>query len=104
MKASSVQHNSVRDEALGILSRLGTPEPAFARDGLAVSSPITGEIITHVGITGPSDASDSIGRAARAFEAWRSVPAPRRGELVRMLGEELRAAKDDLGRFVRAMM
>ena len=100
MKASSVQHNSVRDEALGILSRLGTPERVFARDGLAVSSPITGEIITHVTVTGSGDASDSIGRAARAFEVWRSVPAPRRGELVRILGEELRAAKDDLGRLV----
>ena len=100
MKASSVQHNSVRDEALGILSRLGTPERVFARDGLAVSSPITGEIITHVTVTGSGDASDSIGRAARAFEVWRSVPAPRRGELVRILGEELRVAKDDLGRLV----
>jgi aldehyde dehydrogenase (NAD+) len=90
----------VRDEALAILSRLKAPERTFARDGLAVSSPITGEIITHVSITSPAEASDIIGRAARAFEVWRSIPAPRRGELVRMLGEELRAAKNDLGRLV----
>jgi aldehyde dehydrogenase (NAD+) len=41
-----------------------------------------------------------IGRAQEAYLAWRLVPAPRRGELVRLLGEELRAAKDDLGRLV----
>ena len=35
-----------------------------------------------------------------AFKAWRMVPAPKRGEFVRLLGEELRAAKDDLGRLV----
>src|SRR5207302_2747651 len=35
-----------------------------------------------------------------AFDVWRTVPAPRRGELVRILAEELRAAKDDLGRLV----
>jgi aldehyde dehydrogenase (NAD+) len=39
-------------------------------------------------------------RAHAAFLAWREVPAPRRGELVRLLGEELRAAKADLGRLV----
>ena len=38
--------------------------------------------------------------AHAAFLAWRKVPAPRRGELVRLLGEELRAAKADLGRLV----
>jgi L-aminoadipate-semialdehyde dehydrogenase len=100
MKTSSVQSNSVRDEALAILSRLGAPERALARDGLAVSSPITGELITHVRVTSPGDATEIIGRAAQAFEIWRTVPAPRRGELIRILGEDLRAAKDDLGRLV----
>ena len=42
----------------------------------------------------------AIGRAARAFVAWRGVPAPKRGELIRLLGEELRASKDALGRLV----
>src|SRR5262249_48040843 len=37
---------------------------------------------------------------AQAFRSWRLVPAPRRGELVRLLGAELRAAKDELGRLV----
>jgi aldehyde dehydrogenase (NAD+) len=100
MKPSLVQCASVCDEALAILSRLGTPESVFAREGLVVSSPITGELITHVRVTDPKEASAVIGRAAKAFDAWRMVPAPRRGEFVRILAEELRAAKDDLGRLV----
>ena len=63
-------------------------------------SPITGEVIAHVRETTPDEAKAAIGRAHDAFLAWRKVPAPRRGELVRLLGEELRAAKDDLGRLV----
>jgi aldehyde dehydrogenase (NAD+) len=100
MKASLVQCAPVCDEALAILSRLGTPESVFAREGLMVSSPITGELITHVRVTDPNEASAVIGRAAKAFDAWRMVPAPRRGEFVRILAEELRTAKDDLGRLV----
>src|SRR5258708_24899217 len=91
---------SARDEALAILARLGVPESAFARDGLAATSPITGELIGHVKITSPSETSAVIGRAAQAFDAWRMVPPPRRGELVRILAAELRAAKQDLGRLV----
>src|SRR5580692_1465331 len=91
---------SVRAEALAILARLGVPDSAFAPDGLAATSPITGEFIAHVKITSPNETSAAIGRAATAFEAWRVVPPPRRGEFVRLLGEELRAAKDDLGRLV----
>jgi aldehyde dehydrogenase (NAD+) len=100
LNTSLAQPASVRDEALAILSRLGAPESAFARAGIAAASPITGELITQVRITSPEEASAAIGRAARAFDAWRMVPAPRRGEFVRILAEELRAAKDDLGRLV----
>ena len=47
-----------------------------------------------------ADAKAAVGRAHAGFLKWRSVPAPRRGELVRLLGEELRAAKAELGRLV----
>src|SRR5580704_15401006 len=91
---------SVRAEALTILARLGVPDSTFAPDGLAATSPITGEFIAHVKITSPNETSAVIGRAAQAFDSWRTVPPPRRGELVRILAEELRAAKNDLGRLV----
>ena len=67
---------------------------------LAVTSPIDGAVVAHVTETDPSDMAAVIARAGAAFTAWRQVPAPRRGELVRLLGEELRAAKDELGAVV----
>ncbi len=100
VKVATSEGASVREEALAILSQLGVPESAWARDGLPAFSPITGELIVRVRTTRPEEASATIGRAAQAFEAWRNVPPPRRGEFVRILGEELRAAKDDLGRLV----
>ncbi len=47
-----------------------------------------------------ADVAAMVDAAHQAFLAWRKVPAPRRGELVRLLGEELRAAKADLGHLV----
>ncbi len=67
---------------------------------LAVTSPIDGAVVAHVTETDPSDMAAVIAQAGTAFTAWRQVPAPRRGELVRLLGEELRAAKDELGAVV----
>ena len=61
-------------------------------------SPITGEIIAQLPTT--SDAGEVIARAHKAFLEWRNVPAPKRGELVRLLGEELRANLEPLGRLV----
>jgi aldehyde dehydrogenase (NAD+) len=53
-----------------------------------------------VAITSREDAEAKIAAARAAFLTWRSVPAPRRGELVRLLGEELRAELPALGRLV----
>ncbi len=100
MSATRIELASVRDEALAILARLEVPASILARGGLAAVSPITGELVTQVRTASPQEVDETIGRAAAAFAAWRTVPAPRRGELVRLLAEELRAAKDDLGRLV----
>jgi aldehyde dehydrogenase (NAD+) len=61
------------------------------------TSPIDGEPIGRVAVGDPDAAGE---RSSRAFLEWRSVPAPRRGELVLLLGEELRAAKEPLARLV----
>ncbi len=100
MTGSAAEMAGVREEALAILGRLGVPADALAREGMPARSPITGETITHVRAATAADAAAAVGQAREAFLAWRSVPAPRRGELVRLLGEELRAAKADLGRLV----
>lgn len=83
-----------------LLQRLGVPQTAYTGGTLSVCSPITGEPIAAVPQTPRSEVTAAIGRAHAAFQAWRNVPAPRRGELVRLLGEELRAAKTDLARLV----
>jgi len=89
---------SAVDEAHALLARLGVPEAMLHAGDLPVRSPVTGEILARLAQT--PDVPAAIGRAHDAFLAWRQVPAPRRGELVRLLGEELRAAKADLGRLV----
>ncbi len=78
-----------------LLDRLGL---ASATGRRPVCSPIDGEVIG--GIDATSDVDAVIATAARAFTVWREVPAPRRGELVRLLGEELRRVKTDLGLLV----
>ena len=97
---ASTFQSPIGDEALAILRRLGVPPSTVGAAGLPARSPITGEIVTHVRETSAEEAKDSIRRAHEAFLKWRLVPAPRRGELVRLLGEELRAGKDDLGLLV----
>ena len=67
---------------------------------LIARSPIDGAELARVPQTDPAAMPEVLARAAAAFEAWREVPGPRRGELVRLLGEELRAAKPDLGALV----
>jgi len=67
---------------------------------LTVRSPIDGAAIAEVTRTEPAAMAPLIERATAAFRVWREVPAPSRGELVRLLGAELRAAKNALGRLV----
>ena len=82
-----------------ILTRLGVA-PVVWEGTLAVRSPIDGLAAGAVVEADEAAVEAALVRAGQAFEAWKRVPAPRRGELVRLLGEELRAAKDDLGMLV----
>ena len=91
---------TLKDETLALLDRLGVDTEALSGGDLDVRSPLTGEVIAELETTGPAEARKLIGEAHAAFRTWRLVPAPRRGELVRLLGEELRAAKDDLAKLV----
>ncbi|HEY5107821.1 MAG TPA: aldehyde dehydrogenase family protein [Caulobacteraceae bacterium] len=83
-----------------ILARLGVAKDAVSGGERAVVSPITGEAVAHVRDASKAQVAQAIEAAHGAFLAWRKVPAPRRGELVRLLGEELRAAKADLAMLV----
>ncbi|MPT22702.1 MAG: aldehyde dehydrogenase family protein, partial [Starkeya sp.] len=90
----------VAEEVVGLLQGLGVSETHWRAGTRAVHSPITGETVAHVAEASPAEAGAAVERSVAAFEAWRTVPAPRRGELVRLLGEELRAHKTELGRLV----
>ncbi len=67
---------------------------------LASINPATGEPIARVRQATAEDYDRVASEAAAAFAGWRMMPAPKRGEVVRQLGEQLRAHKEDLGRLV----
>ena len=75
-----------------LLHSLGVAREAYTGGTLQVRSPITGTLIAEVPQVTATDVDAAIATADAAFRAWRNVPAPWRGELVRLLGEELRAA------------
>lgn len=83
-----------------LLADLGVSRPRYTDGALKVHTPITGDTIGDVQETSASEAVEAIEAAHTAFRVWRLVPAPKRGELVRLLGEELRANKEALGRLV----
>ena len=89
----------LKADLAAILGRLGVAATA-EQGAMACFSPITGDTVARLPEASGADVTAAIGRAHAAFLAWRKVPAPRRGELVRLLGEELRAAKADLGMLV----
>jgi len=91
---------SARAEAAEVLGRLGVAKALWTGGGRVVRSPVTGEAMAEVHDSSAAEVSAAIEAAHEAYLVWRSVPAPRRGELVRLLGEELRAAKADLARLV----
>nr|WP_170600974.1 aldehyde dehydrogenase family protein [Ruegeria arenilitoris] len=82
------------------LEKLGLTAAELTGGTLEVRSPIDGRVLARVHETPVADMDAVLARATAAFKAWRTVPAPRRGELIRLLGEELRAAKEDLGALV----
>ena len=85
------------DDVSALLSRLGV---TLTKGPLPAHSPITGEVLVQIAEDSPAIAIARIDAAHRAFRDWRTVPAPKRGELVRLWAEELRAQKADLGRLV----
>ncbi|HEY4080591.1 MAG TPA: aldehyde dehydrogenase family protein [Burkholderiaceae bacterium] len=83
-----------------LLNALGVPSSAFTGGTLAVRSPINGAALGAVHEAAADEMRAAVGRAHAAFLQWRNVPAPKRGELVRLFGEELRTHKAALARLV----
>ena len=83
-----------------LLQALGLPATVTQGGNLAACSPVDGAILGHVHATSSTEVPAVVDHAHTAFDRWRLVPAPRRGELVRLLGDELRANKEPLARLV----
>lgn len=75
-------------------------ESLSSRKYIQSFSPVDGEFIGSVSVTTREQYEQVIVTANTAFLAWRQIPAPKRGEIVRQYGEELRKQKDALGRLV----
>jgi len=91
---------SIQEEAHSILSHLDVAETKYTGGTLVVRTPLTGEVIGHVTTIAEGEVENALSQAQQAFQLWRMVPAPRRGELIRLLGEELRSEIETLGRLV----
>ena len=63
-------------------------------------SPVNGEEIARVSVTTPEQYSEVIQASKEAFKIWRTIPAPKRGEIVRKFGDKLRELKEPLGKLV----
>ena len=91
---------TLAQDAKSILDSLGVDPALYTGGTLTKISPMTGEEIAQLPENTAEDTAAAVARARAAFKEWRMVPAPKRGELVRLLGEELRTHKEALGRMV----
>ena len=83
-----------------ILSRLGVDENIIQGGELVVHSPIDGAVLGQIKVCSSEEVESAISEAQAAFHEWKTVPAPKRGELIRVLGNKLREHKETLGELV----
>ena len=88
------------EDARNSFAAMGLDWPIGAEGAFPSRSPIDGAELGRFDDAAPQSIDRTLADATTAFAAWRAFPAPKRGELVRLLGEELRAAKEPLGRLV----
>lgn len=94
-----LNHVTLRAETTALLDRLGVELPDGAGE-LIAGSPVTGGELGKVAAHTPAEVAAIVARAEEAFAAWRLVPGPVRGQLVREFGNLLRERKADLGALV----
>ena len=88
----------LRTRAEAALRACGATVPSGS--GINARSPITGTTLFSLGATSAADVDRAIGEAHAAFQEWRSVPAPVRGQLVKHFGRLLEQHKEDLADLV----
>jgi aldehyde dehydrogenase (NAD+) len=88
---------NAENDAFSTGSDWGSDTTAAVKD---ILSPVDGKKIATVKFATPDDYQQVVEQAQQAFKIWRTVPAPKRGEIVRQIGDALRENKDSLGRLV----
>src|SRR5512140_1237917 len=88
------------ERARALLGQLGVDLGSASGAGLTARTPVTGETIAALRAASPQEVGRAIEHAHRAFLAWRTVPAPARGEVVRRFGQLVREHKAALGELV----
>ena len=83
-----------------ILKSIGLPLSDVDCGDYPVASPIDGTVIAAVATDTADSTGAKLSAAENAFQRWREVPPPRRGELIRLFGNQLRRHKEPLGRLV----
>lgn len=85
------------NHSFSIGSHAGSSNDAAVKN---IVSPVDGKLIASVNMATAADYDQCVTAAQDAFKLWRKWPAPKRGEIVRQLGDALRANKSDLGHLV----
>lgn len=88
----------ITDENKGVST--GSEWLGSGTNKLSSYSPVDGKLVGNVTTATKQDYESVIAKAEKAFEEWRSWPAPKRGEIVRQIGEALRKDKEALGKLV----
>jgi aldehyde dehydrogenase (NAD+) len=83
-----------------LLNQLGLEQNSVTKGELTVNTPIDGSEIGKVKCNNAAEVEAMISKSHAAFLKWRQVPAPKRGEVIRLFAEKLRAHKEDLGKLV----
>lgn len=111
MNSQTAAASSLAERTHEILQKLGVADPTkglcFGSDWqtgsgetIEVRSPSDGQIIASIKSADRKDVDKAVAKASAAYEQWRVVPAPRRGMLVRAIGEALREHKEDVSYLV----
>jgi aldehyde dehydrogenase (NAD+) len=87
-----------------VLERLGIEAANPGASTIASVNPADGRELASVRLASVEDYESVVLQASAVFDRWRMVPAPKRGQIVREIGDELRRFKDDLGALVTLEM
>ncbi|MSR43902.1 MAG: aldehyde dehydrogenase family protein [Phycisphaerales bacterium] len=101
--AASAVHPLLKQ--LGIANHPLVTAPDSANPSVVASmNPATGETIAAVRLQSTAELNSTIERSTEVFKAWKCLPAPQRGEIIRRIGNEFRRLKEPLGELVSLEM